>query len=258
MRKLFALALFAALIQGVCVQRIVAAEDQPATDQKAITDLVEKVLKAHGGKAALGKFVACEMMVKGYTFQGDTKTPTSYGMICQGVDKQRTVVFDSETNTQVLQVNDGLKGWTKVGDEEPEAQSDAEVKINCENGYLNWITTVFPLKQKEYKLSLIDEVTVKGEAAVGLLVRREKHDDVKLYFDKKTYLLVKIEHPFHNVETGANVTEVEVLSNYKTVQGIKQPYKGVTYWDGTLQSDVEIVELKLHEKRIDDKLFEKP
>jgi hypothetical protein len=51
---------------------------------------------------------------------------------------------------------------------------------------------------------------------------------------------------------------VSASSDYRTVQDMQQPYKVQTRWDGVKVSDLEVQEIKLYEKPLDEKLFAKP
>jgi hypothetical protein len=42
------------------------------------------------------------------------------------------------------------------------------------------------------------------------------------------------------------------------VQGTKQAFKVVQSWNGTKTSDLQITEMKLYDKPLDEKLFSKP
>jgi hypothetical protein len=248
-------ALAVVLMQGIAV-----AEDKTTdnkADQTAANELVDKVIKAHGGKA-LAKVVAFEVKMTGTAFGGDKKVAVSSEGTCQGYDKQMTVDVNPETKTEMIEVINGDEGWTKDGDKPAEKLDEEQVKSRREGIYMNWITTVFPFKEKEFKFSPLEETSVVGHKAVGLLVRHEKHNPVKMYFDSESYLLVKTEQTLKNADTNQDVVEETVYSDYKTARGIKQPYKMVNYADGTKIADLEVTELKIYDKAVDERLFSKP
>jgi hypothetical protein len=58
---------------------------------------------------------------------------------------------------------------------------------------VNWAMMLFPLTDRAYKLSKIDGIEVDGRATVGLKVSHSDHRDVKFYFDKTSYRIVKCE-----------------------------------------------------------------
>jgi hypothetical protein len=113
------------------------------------------------------------------------------------------------------------------------------------------------MKAKEFRLTFLDETSVAGRKAAGILVMHDGHPTFKLYFDKETHLLVKgqAKETFY----GGKVRDVECLfSDYRDVQGIKQPFAIETFLDGTKDSDEQFIEMKLFDKPLDEKLFSKP
>jgi len=229
-----------------------------ADDQTAANDLLDKAIKAQGGEAALAKIVGFEVNLKGTNFDGDNKVPSSTEITCQGYDKIMSLETNSDTKAETIEVVNGDDGWTKEGDKPAEAMNDQQLKAQKHSMYMNWITTVLPFKEKGYKLTAIDEVLVAGKPAEGLLVSHKKREPVKLYFDKKSHLLVKTEDSLVDADSGAKRTIVTIYADYKAVQGIQQPFKMKTYVDGVKVNESDVVDMKIHEKPIDERLFTKP
>lgn len=229
-----------------------------ADDQADAKALLDQVIKAHGGEAALGKFVGFYFKVKGKMYEGDLETPVAFEWYFQGDDKQRTVAYDGDNKVVEIEVASGKEGWGKEGEQPAEKLSDEQFASRREIIYLNWITMFVPLKAKEFHLSPLDEIDVGGRKAVGILVKHDKHDPVKLYFDKESHLLVEYQRTFKNAEANKDFDEVCLLSDYRAVQDIQQPYKVQTRWDGVKVSDLEVQDIKLYDKPLDEKLFAKP
>jgi hypothetical protein len=245
---------FVTAILAVSLVGVAIADDQ--ADAKAILDLG---IKAHGGEAALGKFVAMYFKVKGTAYDEDKKkTPLSYEWFIQGDDEEQTVSLDEDNKITEVEVVNGKEGWVKEGDQATENLSGEQLESRREIIYLNWATMLVPSKTEGFRLSLLDETTVAGRKAVGILVSHDQHGPLKLYFDKETHLLVKYERKFKNVEVGKEFKEECVYSDYKDVQETKQPVKIEVSWNGMKLCDLQISEIKLYEKPLDDKLFVKP
>ncbi len=249
MSKLF----FAGVIFATALSGIAHADDN--ADAKTILDAA---IKAAGGETALAKPVAFYYKVKGTAYEGDKKTPTAGEWYIQGYDKDRSVEFDEDGKVTEIEVLNGKDGWIKEGDQPTERQSDDQLALRRELIYLNWVTMLAPLKGKEFRLSTADETTVGNRKVVGIVVKHDKHRPVTLYFDKEINLLVEYERKFKDPDKGNDVDEVCRLSDYRDVQGTKQPFKAEVKWDGAPYVDLTITEMKLHEKPLDDKLFEKP
>jgi outer membrane lipoprotein-sorting protein len=246
--------LFGATVVAMMLCAAARADDQ--AEAKAILDAG---IKAHGGEAALSKFVGMYFKVKGTAYDEDKKkTPLSYEWFIQGEDKERTVSLDEDNKVTEVEVVNGKEGWVKEGDQASENLSSEQLESRREIIYLNWATMLVPSKVEGFRLSLLDETTVAGRKAVGILVSHDKHGPLKLYFDKETHLLVKYERKFKNVEVGKEFEEECVYSDYKDVQETKQPVKIEVSWNGMKLCDLQISEMKLSEKPLDEKLFTKP
>jgi len=245
--------LFGAAFLAIATGRVVTADDQ--ADARAIVD---EAIKASGGEAALGKFVAAYFKVKGTGFDADQKIPVSFEWFMQGKDKLRTLLYDDQNKLTEIEVVNGKEGWVKDDNQTTERLSDEQVAARQELVYVTWATTFVPLKDQEFRLSLLEDTSVAGRKAVGILVTHDKHAPLKVYFDAETHLMVKYQHKIKNAEVGKEFDEECVYSDYRPVQEMKQPFRVVTFWDGVKMTDLTVAEQKYYEKPLDEKLFVKP
>jgi hypothetical protein len=245
--------LLASLSLTLLLNNLAAADGQ--ADARAILD---KAIAAHGGEAALSKIVASRVKLKGTSYDGTEKSPLSPEWTAQGLDKMRAVSFDDKGNPDTIEVVNGKEGWIKEAGHDTDAMSEAQLKSRGEMIYVDWITWLAPLKGQEYKLSPLPEKTIADRKAVGILVHHGKHDDIKLYFDRESHILVSYERRFDNVDAGTVVDEHTIYSDYRTVHGTKQPFKMETYWGGVMSSEATATSFELFDKPLDDKLFAKP
>jgi hypothetical protein len=232
----------------------IATADEQA-DARAILD---KAIAAHGGEAALGKFGAVHFKVTSTGYVGDRTIPLTAECFSQGLDKLRVAFTNDETKTEYLEVVNGKQGWLKRSGGATEAMSEAQVAARREIIYINWIGRLVPLKGAEFHLSPLEQIAVGSRKAIGILVRNDKHDAVRLYFDADSYLTVRIKRRFMNVESGREILAETESSDFKTVQGTKQPFKMVQLWDGTKAFDTTVISVELSDRPFDDKLFAKP
>jgi hypothetical protein len=108
-----------------------------------------------------------------------------------------------------------------------------------------------------FELAPLPDILVEGKPAAGIRVRSRGHKDINLYFDKKTYLLVKLQRRTDDPMIGEEVNEERIITEYQDVQGIKTTKKSVIFRDGKKYLDMEVVEAKYLEK-VDDREFVKP
>jgi hypothetical protein len=245
--------LLASIGLALLLPRIAAADEQ--AEARAI---LENAIKAHGGEAVLRKIVAGRTKVNGTSYDGIKRNPFSYESTTQGFDKMRIVSFDDNGKTESIEVVNGKEGWFKEGDHQTEAMSEAQLKSRLEDIYLDWISSFVPLRRAEFRLSPLKEMTVGERKAIGILVHHEKHDDIKLYFDRESHLFVKYERRFNNVDAGTVVNEHTIESDYRAVQGVKLPFKFETYWGGVMACEGTFKSVELFDKPLGKELFAKP
>ena len=71
---------------------------------------------------------------------------------------------------------------------------------------------------------------------------------MKLFFDKETGLLAKIEHPAVDLLSGKEVAEELVLSDYEDKDGLKYAMRSTLYRDGKKIMDGKVTKLEFVEK----------
>jgi hypothetical protein len=245
--------LFAFIALTIGLVNVACADD--AAEARAILD---QAIKAHGGDAALGKLVAMYYKVKGTEYDGDMKTPISFEWFFQGDDKETAISYDENDKVTDVEVVNGKEGWTKDASRMTEPLSKERIESRQEDVYLNWVTMFVPLKGKGYRLSPLGETEVGGRKAVGIIVSHDKHAPLKLFFDKETHLAVKHQRKRKSEEDGKEYIEECVYSDFRTVQDTKQPFKVEASWDGVKVAEFRIVEMKLYDKPLDERLFSKP
>jgi hypothetical protein len=240
------LLVWAGLLCGIIVTSARAEEKNEAAA------IIDKAIKATGGADKLAKAKAVTWKEKGtYYGQGNGLAYTG-NYASQGADQWRMEIVDVFT-----MVVNGDKGWTKTanGTEDMTKEQLAETK---EGAYSGWITSLVPLKEKEFKLSLLGEIKVDDKPAVGVRVSSKGHRDVNLYFDKDRGLLVKSSMQVKSQENeGKEMSQEVFYTDYKELDGIKVPHKVVVKRDGKDYVVAETIEMKRSEK-LDASVFAKP
>jgi hypothetical protein len=99
----------------------------------------------------------------------------------------------------------------------------------------------------------VPEIKVDNKLALGVSVTAKNRPDVKLYFDKESHLLVKIER--EAVQGGQKLNKEYLFGEHKEVEGVKLPTKLVEIVNGKKLAELK-AEYKL--KKPDDAVFNKP
>lgn len=218
------------------------------TDPRSI---VLKGIEAAGGEAALAKLNVLTIREKGiYYGMGD-------GLPYIGIT---TVAYPDKMRMEIegvfVLVFDGKKGWVREKGETKEMKED-QVAGYLENQRAGWMATLLPLKDKAFTLKTLPETKVKGAPARVVQASRAGYPDVKLYFDKKSNLLIKFAHQGRSEETKDKSVLLETyFSDFRDVDGAKYAHKWEMTRDGKRYVESEITEV--HAVKLDPQTFARP
>jgi hypothetical protein len=230
-----------------------------ADDEADMRALIEKAIKAHGGADKLSKFKVVTSKFKGKFYGMGEGIDYSADMSVQGQTQMRLdLSFDAGgMKFTIVNVLNGDKGWSSINGKTDD-MSKEQIAEGKEDLYFGWVAALYPLTDKEFKLSPLGDSKVGDKEAVGVKVSRKDHRDVNLFFDKKTNMLLKMERQGKDVMGGgADFNQETYYDDYKEIAGTQQPHKLVIKRDNKDFIDAEITEAKPTDK-LDDKVFDKP
>jgi hypothetical protein len=233
-----------------------------ADEQTEVGGVIDKAIKAVGGEEKLLKYKACTYKTKEYWFNllGHQDSTAEYAI--QFPDKRRRVVTerdrqDTWKDVTSISVLNGKKGWLKSHDG---TVKEFDAEDSAEQLYEEWLTTLIPLKDKDFKLTSLGKA--KDERAIGVRVSRKGHRDIDLYFHTEDGLLVRSVRkqkgpPPEGWPEEVLTVETKYLG-YREVRGVKRPCKiRHEYCLGLGFTEIDLTEMELKEK-LDDSLFKKP
>ena len=220
----------------------------PLPAQESAEAVVKKAIEAHGGAEALKKFPAGQATYKGEMSLFGMDLEFTAKLVYQLPDKMRMEI-DTEAGGQklaIVQVVNGDQAVNQVnGANVP--LGEAEKKELLQAAIIQDITQLTPLLEgKKYTIKLekpTDDANV-------VLVTAKDLNDTKLFFDKKTGLLTKVERKGLAPSMGEpmEVTEETVMSDYKKVDGMMVPMTVTVNHDGKKFMSMTVTEVKLMEK----------
>lgn len=200
---------------------ILAASTSPALADDAAQAIVDQAIKAHGGKDKLAKTQYMVRTVKGkIDAVGKSVDFTGTAMFHLPEQARWTLELEGPQKWLMTLAINGDKGW-RLGGGEAKEMSKQEWQEQHERAYVNWLTTLLPLQEKDITLSVLADAKVGDEAAAGILVKRKGYLDVKLYFSKKTNLLLKSER--RGKEAGILLTMEYLYGSCKEFDGVLMP-----------------------------------
>jgi hypothetical protein len=227
---------------------------------KAARGVVEKAIKAQGGADKVTKLRVMRIKVEGTMSlaPGQPAIPFVLEDWWQMPGQYKTTSRFELGGKKVSQTQaiDGEAGWMQVNGATQDLPKAAVAEMR-EQKHAEDLDRLGFLADKGISLSSLGEAKVGGRAAVGVLVKSKGHRDVKLWFGKRSGLLVKREHRVLDGGTGKEVTQEVVFSDYRGADGLKH-YRALTaYRSGKKVIEAKVVELKFFDK-LDKKVFAKP
>lgn len=213
--------------------------------------IVTKSIEASGGEKALANHNSVTFKEKG-TFHG-----TGMALPYTGTYHiQYPGQFRMEIEGVFTIILDGDKGWTSsMGEVKAmDAKQLASQQHDYKAGYM---ASLLPLKDKAFMLKKLADAKVDNMDAQVVEASRKDWPTIKLFFDKKSNYLVKMEYKSKAADMDfKEVTMVNVLSDFRKVDGAMVPHKMNMTRDGEKFVEGEVVEMKTG--KIDAKTFAMP
>jgi RNA polymerase sigma factor (sigma-70 family) len=221
--------------------------------------IIARAMEAQGGETNLArqKIVRQKGTYRRFIDVTEGKAMVSWEQITQQPDRLKNVQKGEIDGRKVSMtvVLKGEKGWARMDGQVEEMDEKAIAGLKDEL-YADAVSSLLPLKGKDYRLAVLAETKVAGRPAVGVQVVAKGRPDVKLYFDKESGLLVKRERRVDD-GAGGQVTQEELFSDYKEADKVKLPRKLVTFVDGKKIAEGSITEVQFLDK-VEDKEFDRP
>lgn len=234
-----------------------------ADEQQELRAVIDKAIKAVGGEAKIEKnSKAATWKGKGSIHAMGAAIPYTAEVAIAGFTKSRVQVDGEVDNVKfsVVIVYDGKQGWRKISVNNMDMLMELtkeQLNDQREEAHANQVSSLLPLKGKEFTLSSLGDVKVNDRPAVGIKVSHKGCRDINLYFDKESHLLIKTERRVRDEMADQEVNQETFFSAYKDFDGYKQYTKIDVKRDGKQFVDMEVSDYKAVDK-LDDNLFMKP
>jgi len=229
------------------------ASSGAAADRDDALAILERAIKAHGGAEGLIKAQVCTRAELGTFVQDDKDVPFTSETTGRLPDRVRLKITVAK-RLEMISVLNGDKGWLRTTGPAVEVVKERLAELR-EEAYGSYLTTLVPLRKAPFTLGTVPEIKVGGEPAVGIKVTSKGHSDSKLYFSKRSGLLVKIAR--RSTEAGVMVDKEYLFGGYKEFDGVKLATKERTTVNGKKSTEVMIHRYTFL-KKVEDRVFERP
>ncbi|HEX5446435.1 MAG TPA: hypothetical protein VFW87_21635, partial [Pirellulales bacterium] len=162
-----------------------------AADQADARMIIDQAIEAMGGREALAQY---QKPVQ-YEYKGKALGGSGWADLTMKV----TAVLPEKFATEQESLNRGKKApfaiqfngkeiWTNGVGPITDATRVAGYRDKL---YAEWLATLLPLDDRAFQLATMDETMIGGRSALGVKVSHADRPDVRLYFDKVNFTLVK-------------------------------------------------------------------
>ena len=231
---------------------------QVASAQTA-DQIVEKHLAAMGGRDALAKITSRRSTgtITIGTPGGDLSGPCEIDVKAPNktrayMELDLTALVGVPQKMVVEQKFDGVTGWGLNS-----VQGDAEI---TGDQLQNMRNNVFPSSLLDYKalgtrLDVLPSEKAGDRTLIVLRATPKAGPAVTLYLDSETYLLVRTFAKYYSAVLGADVEQTGELLDYRTVDGVKVPFRIVN--SNAQQTGTIVLTRVEHNVAFDDAVFVK-
>ncbi len=246
-------------VPGTGARRTVAlAASAPADEQSILRALLDKGIKAAGGKAKLGNFKAGTCKIKGVVHDAGRTDSFALEVFLQGSDqfKMDGEVEGQDMKEKVIVTLNGDQAWDSFGGKVRDvAAPDLHGCRNIIRAF-RYVHVLTPLKDKGVTLAPLGEIDIAGKPAVGLKVACNGQDDIHVFLNKETGLPVKAEFKITYPQGQEEALEF-AFSDYKEFNGRKHFTRVEGKQNGKALFEAELSDFRWLD-RLDASIFARP
>lgn len=229
-----------------------------AQAQDNARDIIKTAVAAAGGQEKLAKLRTARLKATGTLYDNGRGLPAECELLYQGDDQAKFTVrtqLDGQVVLKVEVANRG-KAWWRLGNNVQQAEGPILTSLRQKPHVWRVQTLVPLLKDEAFVLSSLKESRVNGRPAVGVKVQAKGYDDIALFFDRETHLLVRFRATMFSAMHGPVVRET-TFDRFKDFSGLRYPAHSVLIVGDKKLYEFELKSLEFLE-RIDESEFEEP
>jgi len=223
--------------------------------------VIQRAINALGGKKKLAMYNSIYFRAKGILYAPNKKElPTIIECWYKHPNMIRHVfeVEAGEMKTQqVIRVLNGTRAWEKSEGQTKELLGSRFDKFR-RNFFQQQVKQLYPILQsRAIKLRRLPDSRVGNTSAHAIKISKKGEDDTVVYFDKTSFLPIKMTITGTNPDDGHRETMEVFLSHYKSWRGLLYPSKTFIKVNRNTYMRFEVTDFRFI-KKPDAALFAKP
>jgi hypothetical protein len=206
--------------------------------------VIERAVAAHGGLEKLSRARHDRARMRGVIYVGKSSVPFTSEVTVELPKKYKSVVTLREgegVTRKVTHELDGDKITITVDGKEQEVQGTHTNQLR-QTLELERVMRLAPLLEgKTYAMSYLGEYKLNALTVVGVEVRGGGQRELRMYFDKRTWLLTKTEQRLDG-ENGKEVVQEAYYRDHRDAGGYRRPGRAAAYRDGKKVMEAELID----------------
>jgi hypothetical protein len=230
----------------------------PAARAQNARAIIEKGIAAHGGAEQIDKRQAVHAKAKSRLFLSGLEVPMLMETYVHLPGRFKIIMeMDIQgMKLTMVQVLDGDQGWVSINGK-TDAANEAMLAQLKDTQFTERVVRLTPLlRDPDFELTDLGESQFEGQAVLGVKVACKGFNDMRLFFDKATGLLVRTTRTAIDPNM-KEVVQEDVYSDFRDIGGVKRPMKVRITHDGQKFLEGEMTEVRPLDK-LDDSVFARP
>jgi hypothetical protein len=241
----------------VLVSPALFGEEKPMFNSRKI---IHNAIQASGGRESLQKLIAYHTRAKGTYYKGKDRAQVMLDYWSNVPNKSRTEVILSVDGQQIkfARVFNEKQAWFLMSDGKWREGTKNEINTLRQEDLESRVRLLYPLlDESKYKLKFAGESKVRGQDSLAVQVTSSGYNDITIYFDKKSGLLLKTQMRVAPRDGEKEALQERLFLDYKSLKGVKYSTKQLLFYDGKKETELELIDINPVEK-MPDWVFAKP
>jgi hypothetical protein len=208
-------------------------------------DVIRKAIEARGGKKKLAAFAKLRVRGKGEIFYAEKGTPVTTMHLHSAPESYKVIMEIKSPESGIereTMVFNGKDLWIKQNGITREGTEDElfAARMAAYSAYVGRLCHL--LDNEEFTLATLPASRINGKGTAGVRVSSRGRPDIDLYFDKKTWLLVKEQYRITDDPMAVQEVYYEKYKRHKG--GIMWATRKKMVINGTKRAEFEMMDLE--------------